>query len=306
MKYSVIIILVCLLFVGGCTGSAGESDIQAASTARACAAVNGVFIPQQELDDLVVGAYGQKVLEDMVLLEVVRQYAREHGTELTGEIYTLEYERFLEEIAPGKDRDDQKIIFAYMLKKNNINKGVFDLILKKRALLNAVVDTSVEVTDQQLQEEYLRQFGEKRSVRVIAINAMRKMEKVASLIAEGEDFAELARQYSEDERSLRTGTVAGPFSIADEVYPSEVTTRSFALESPGDISEAFLVVDGIDQLWYMVQLVEIIPAKEVSIQDYKEQLLEIVKRKELTRRLNKLQEKLRKDARVIIMDRRIK
>ena len=308
MKYIIINVFIfsLLILAGGCTEPLVDSPGGSDAAGGTCAAVNSVFIPQQRLDDLVVAAYGKKVLDDMVLLELVVQYAGEKGVVLTDEMYNAELDSFLEEIAPGKDRGDQEAIFAYMLRKRNISREIFDLILQKQALLKAVIDTNVVITEPLLEAEFARQYGQQRTIRLIAVNSLRKIENVEVLLASGNNFVTVAREHSEDEQSLRSDALAGPFSIADDYYAPELVAHTFAMKAAGDISESFMFTEGTNQRWCKLQLETIIPAQDKKMADCRSELEKIVSRKEVNKRINNLQDKLQKQARIVIMDKRVK
>ncbi len=295
-----------LLACGGCVSSEDYGVLGSDVSGGASASVNGSFISREELENLTVGAYGRTVLEDMILLELVTQYAKGKGVVLSEQMYQQEYEGFLEEIASGKIRSEQEIIFNYMLRKRNISRDIFDLILRKQALLRAVVDREVSVTDDMFDAEFLRQFGQRRIVRIIVVSSMRKMEAVEALLAVGGDFDEIALEHSEDELSLRNQALAGPFTIADDVYAPRLVEEVFALARPGDISRSFILSQGPEQRWYKLKLESVIPAQDTDISQHRSELEKIIIRKEIDKRTTALQEKLRNESRVIIMDNRVK
>ena len=296
--------IVLFFILAGC-GSTDTSRLTGNdSIKKSCVAVNGKFIPQQELDDLVLRAYGRKVLDDMVLLEVARQYAADRGVVLSDEMYQAELHRFLNEIAPGKREADQLAIFAFVLKKRGLTQELFDLVLKKQALLRKCIDEEISVSEDMLKAEYERLYGQKRSVMLLATSSVRSMERAESELNGGKSFSQIVMQYSEDETSLRDGGIIAGISKEDTYLPSELRSKVFDLAKAGDISDSFLVFDDGRQYWYKIRLEEIVPAMEAEYD--KSELTEIIKRKETNRRILELQDKLMDQAKVIIIDQRVK
>ena len=299
-----VILLVLTIFVSGCGNFNSDHTANVNTNLRSCVAVNGKFMPQQQLDDLVLRAYGRKVLDDLVLFEVVRQYAVDKGIVLTDEMYEAELKRFLDEIAPDKLDSDQQAIFAFVLKKRGLTKELFDLILKKQALLRASVDMPTEVSEEQIKDEYVRLYGQKRSVLLLATSSIRSMDRAESELDSGSSFIEIVRKYSEDEASLRGGGLVADFSIKDDHLPESLRQKAFALDNVGDVSQAFQATDKGRQYWYKIRLESITP--EIDMPMDKKELAAVVKRKEMNRRILELQNKLMEQAKIIIIDDRVK
>ena len=299
-----ILLSILVVFITGCESIETASAVEDNSVAESCVAVNGRFIPQSELDNLVLRAYGRKVMDDMVLLEVVRQHAADKGVVLTDEMYKDELKRFLNEIAPGKIESDQQAIFAFVLKKRGLTPELFDLILKKQALLRACVEISSEVSEQELQAEYVRLYGQKRAIMLLAVSSVRSMERAETVLLAGKIFDEVVLQYSEDETSLRNGGIVTEFSSEDTHLPKELRDQAFALSKVGDISEAFQAIDAGRQYWYKIRLESITPKVDMPMN--RDELTTVVKRKETNRQILDLQENLMKKSKVIIIDERVK
>ncbi len=294
-----------LVFIVGCDNvGSNRAGILDTPTVKSCAAVNGKFIAQHELDDLVLRAYGRKVMDDMVLLEVVLQYAADKGIVLTDEMYADEFKRFLSEIAPDKPESDQRAIFAFVLKKRGLTPELFDLILKKQAILRACIEVPAEVSEEELQDEYIRLYGQKRSVMLLSVSSARSIERAETELSLGKSFDNVVLEYSEDETSLRNGGFVSAFSLKDTHLPEALRNQAFNLSNSGDISESFQVVDNGRQYWYKIRLEKIIPKVDIPFE--RTELSEIVIRKKSNQQILDLQEKLLQESKVIIIDGRLK
>lgn len=142
---------------------------------------------------------------------------------------------------------------------------------------------SIKPTDEQLQAYYKDhpekiQLPEKRNVRHILIMspqeadaqtaeaAKTKMEGLLAQIKQGADFAELAKNNSQDPGSASRGGELGFFQRGDMV--PEFEAAAFALAKPGDLSDIVKTSYG----YHLLQLVAVEAAKTPSFAEAKELL----------------------------------
>ena len=98
--------------------------------------------------------------------------------------------------------------------------------------------------------------------------ALEKFNAVKDKLAAGEDFAELARQYSDDPGSASAGGDLGQVSRGMMVKPFE--TALFAMGEAGEISEPVLTSFG----YHFIRLDEIIERQEQSFDEVRQELEE--------------------------------
>lgn len=91
--------------------------------------------------------------------------------------------------------------------------------------------------------------GDKASS-VDSARAKEKIQEVYSRLLKGEKFEDLAKQYSEDKSSARSGGVLPMFGTGKMVMDFEV--QAFALKNVGDYSKPFTTPYG----WHIVKLIE--------------------------------------------------
>lgn len=147
---------------------------------------------------------------------------------------------------------------------------------------------TVKVNDEQLQAYYKDhpekiQLPEKRNVRHILIMspqeadaavaeaARAKVEGLLAQIKQGADFAELAKNHSEDPGSADRGGELGFFQRGDMV--PEFEAAAFALTKAGDLSEIVKTSYG----YHLLQLVAVEAAKTPSFAEVKELLAQELK-----------------------------
>ncbi|MBN2064540.1 MAG: hypothetical protein JW745_07035, partial [Sedimentisphaerales bacterium] len=70
MRCVLLLLFGLLLAAAGCAAPDSPAAYPRSEDNSTCAVVNGVFLDSQMLEDITVAAYGSKVLEDMILLEL--------------------------------------------------------------------------------------------------------------------------------------------------------------------------------------------------------------------------------------------
>jgi len=254
-----------------------------------------------------MAGYGRRVLDEMVLLEMVRQYAAEQGAPVTAEDITSEFDSLVENLAPGKTRREQLALFNYMLQSRNLTRPEFDLIIERQALLRGLVDPNVIVTEQMLADEYERQHGRKVLVRQLVLSSFRSIQEAQKRLEDGEEFTQIIEQFSQDQPTLTRGGLLGPFSRTDEHIPEIVREFAFELSRPGQRSKTFRYFDEENlEWWCLLQLEKDYPPDHVPLAEVRGELEQIIRRQELTRRMLNLPQKLKSRAGINILEPELK
>lgn len=267
------------------------------------AEVNGRPIYRQELLDILLAGRGPSVLDELISLELARQYAAERSVMLDGAMYQAELDILLADIAPNSSPSGRMAIFRYMLAGRNITQQEYDLILKRRAILRSMAAEPIVITEAMLAEQYQLQHGRKVTVGLIATGNFRQIEMVHRQLDVGRNFAELTVQFSEDELSLANNGRLGPFSLADEQVPLPIRKAAFALTDIGQISDTFEYRDSIGKsFWAIVSLLQQSPPDGTSPEEVAESLSRQIRRHEIEKRIFDLQQSLRNKASINILD----
>lgn len=118
--------------------------------------------------------------------------------------------------------------------------------------------------------------------------AKQKIEDIYKKLQQGEDFAELAKQLSDDKTSAPSGGKLNTFS-SGELTSQEFENAAFGLAKPGDITKPFESQFG----WHIVKLIERKTPK--TYEEAKPDFETRIKRDERSRRIAKsVNEKIRK------------
>ena len=167
-----------------------------------------------------------ELVEKKLLLQAARRAKIKASTAAIDSILNQHYQR-----ASGKDvylkfLSDSGIDFEFV--KNDIKKSV---IIQN--YLDKIVKDKMRLTDQKIQDAYQRYLQDTTiSVRHILLltkdkteqeknEIRRKMETILDRALRGDDFAALARQYSEDPGSMDKGGLYEQFSRGDMIKPFE-------------------------------------------------------------------------------------
>lgn len=317
MKKATILLLSVNIWLSGCGGlsdkdadlpeavnlAAYQAGAAAGQSDPVVARVNGREIKKSALWSVLLRARGKAILEELVLLEVVRQRAEEARIEMEPNTVQKEWEKLLHQMGPDKSRAEQEALLEYMLKSRGLARQEFEIILERQALLQKLVDRQVEISEQELAREYERQHGRRVVVRHLGVRSLLQLEKAQRRLQAKEEFARVAQEMSQDEATLRQGGLWGPFSGADEQIPAAVRQAALGLEQVGQRSEPIRYRDaeGIEW-WCLVQLEEIIEASGQDSNEVRQELTETIRQREINGRMLELQKQWKKQARIEIMD----
>jgi parvulin-like peptidyl-prolyl isomerase len=128
----------------------------------------------------------------------------------------------------------------------------------------------------------------------------KQIDDLRKRATQGEDFAKLAKEFTEDPGSKETG---GEYTFGRGRMVPEFEAAAFSL-STNQISDVVTTTYG----YHIIKLSEKIPAKVISFAEVSDDLKEALKNQELQKALadGEYLEKLRKDASVEILDEKLK
>ena len=128
----------------------------------------------------------------------------------------------------------------------------------------------------------------------------KQMEELQKRARGGEDFTKLAKEYSED---LGVKQNDGQITIdrGNQAAPREFIAAAFSLDT-NQVSEVIASVLG----YHLIKLIEKIPAKKMELAKVSDRLKEVLKRKEIVKLMPAYIKTLRQDAKVEILDEKLK
>lgn len=271
------------------------------------ARVNGKPIAKSDLLAVLLVGRGKTVLDELILLEAVRQRAAQVGIAAAPHLVDAELDSILREMAPDQSARQQQALLQYMLQSRGLTRPEFDLIIQRQALLRQLVDPNVTITDQMLADEFQRRFGPKVLVRQLLLSSLHRIQQAQQRLQDGQDFAQLVRQMSEDELTLARQGLLGPFSTADEHIPQPVRDAAFKLQKPGQLSLPIRYLDQNNRSWWsLLQLEKLIPpdpsASPAKSDQVRQELSSNLRQRIIRDKMFQLQQTIKDQANVEILD----
>jgi hypothetical protein len=223
------------------------------------AILDGDAIEWSVLHRAMVEAAGALALEEQVLDRLLEAEADRRGVIVTSADLQRE-EMNLEESLGGvaEGAAERRRLVEEIRRRRGLGTERYEALLRRTALMRALVRPRVEITPEQLDLAMAIRFGEKRRVRIITASALVDAQTALARLQRGEPFQEVAARLSTDASAARGGAIE-PFSTADPSYPAAFREAAAQLE-PGETSGAVALPNG----FAILKLEEIIPAEDVE------------------------------------------
>jgi peptidyl-prolyl cis-trans isomerase C len=248
MLYVSVFLGVVLLVSLGC--NAAEPQANTESQAKKIATFEGGSVTQGELDEFAQqSGFGdlspddpqykaaiQQIMPQLVGIEIAKAYASEHNITATDQEVDQEIEKIKKQVgdqarSSGQDVSNQEA-YEQALKQNNITEEELREDIRENLPVQKVqeeVSSDAGPTDEEVQKFYEQnkeaQFTTPEQVCVshilFAKDQQQKAEEVKQQLEDGGDFAELARQYSQDPGSAENGGDLGCLGQGETVPPFE-------------------------------------------------------------------------------------
>lgn len=149
-----------------------------------------------------------------------------------------------------------RMVYAFETAAFNTPKGQVSKPVRTRFGYHIIKVTDVRDNRGEITVAHIMAMKPKKQDAVEAEKAKTKIEDIYKKLQQGEDFAALAKQFSEDKSSAEKGGVLNTFS-SGELTSQEFEDHAFALKNPGDMSQPFETQFG----WHVVKLIEKKPVK---------------------------------------------
>lgn len=218
------------------TGDAVPSD-------KPAAMIDGEVVPWETLRAPLGEAAGAEVLEEMALeTRLLKRMARE-GLRLEDAMVERERELFANAAASaGLSGEDAASALARVRRERGLGPARFAAMLRRSAMLRALVQPRVNINDAALNQAYALRYGERLRARVITVPTAREASAAVSRVRAGEAFSRVAAEVSTDTSAARGGVIE-PISPIDPAYP-KVLRDTLAAMKPGDVSDPIVLDSG--------------------------------------------------------------
>ncbi|MHC4983356.1 MAG: peptidylprolyl isomerase [Planctomycetota bacterium] len=286
-------ITLCLALLAGCDGAGtaarqlpppaagqqpttGQAPAAQPGEREVMAYVNGKPVYMDALYRLLLKGPGSQFAIELVRHEMVRQAAQKNGISISKEEFDAGHERFLEAAFPGLDSAaDRELALNELLLRKQVSREQWDMSIRTAALLRRIVAPDIEVSDQELRDEFGRQYGRRVVVSHIETADLSEAQKVKRLAAK-EDFAQLAATYSTN-RSARSGGRLPPIGPKTEGVPPAIRQAALAMKKVGEISDPVQV----GTTFHVLKLDQVIEPEKVKFEDVRDKLLADLKERRI-------------------------
>ncbi|ABB16224.1 peptidylprolyl isomerase [Carboxydothermus hydrogenoformans] len=259
----------------------------------------------------------QQTLDQMINEILISEYGKEKKIEPTKDEITNKINEIRAQFPSPQD-------FEKALKDRNITDKDLQEMVRVQLINDKIyneVTKGITVSEQEVKEYYEKhknepdfQTPEQRQVRhiLIAVNdgnaqnnphfninvkrtdaeAKKLAEELIKQIKAGKDFATLAKEKSDDPGVKENG---GQYTFSRGEMVKEFEDAAFALKKPGDITETPVkTAFG----YHIIKLEKIIPARQKTYEEVKEQLKNYLLEKKKREAYNKFLEDLKKKAKI--------
>ncbi|WHZ01221.1 peptidylprolyl isomerase [Neobacillus sp. YX16] len=232
----------------------------ALSNDKAIAKINGDAISKDELYNVMVKQYGAATVEQLIADKIVASEAKKQNITISDEELNKEVDK-LKESYGGEEA------FEQVLASNNTTVDVLKEDLKNYLTMRKLIEPQIEITDEELKtyfDENKDSLGEAEQVKAshILIKDEATAKEIKQKLADGADFAELAKEYSTDEGSKENGGELGFFPRGTMVTEFEDVAFSLPIN---EISEPVKS----DYGYHIIKVEEKKEAKEANFDDSK-------------------------------------
>jgi len=313
-KVAVALVLMLVSAVGFAADKKAPGDM--------VAVVNGTIITQGEFDrvldyelrrsaqsgqqipDAQMPKIENSVLDSLIVGELLFQESKKKGIEVKPETVT-------EKLTAVKQRFPSEAEFKKALEENKLTESKIKADIKRdmaiQQLIDKEVDQKVQITDEENKTFYdtnpqLFQQPERVKASHILIKvdegapeekkaeARKKIKEVQQKVQKGEDFAELAKTYSEGPSAPKGGDLDF-FGRGQMVKPFEDAAFSMKPNETSDIVETKFG-------YHLIKVVDKQPAKKIAYADVKDRIDKHLKDQKLRTERQLYVDKLKKDAKI--------
>lgn len=223
-------------------------------------------------------ALKKELLNQMVDEKLLRQEAKRQNIVATKQDIEKGIGEVKKRFSPDNDYKDYKDELA----RQGYTEKTFEKDIKEQLMVMKLIEREVKEKVGPPTEEEIKKYYEERKdemkqpeqvkARHILIKvdekddlkvqsaALKRIQEVQEKIKKGEDFAALAKEYSEDPGSKETGGDLGFFS--KETMVTEFSKVAFSLK-PGEVSEVIKTAFG----YHLIKVEAQKPAKELTLED---------------------------------------
>lgn len=217
-----------------------------------------------ELRDAMAEAAGGIALEEHLLDRAVAMEAVRRGVAADAEAIAAERRLLQASLADDPDRAEE--LLQRIRDRQGLGPRRFEALLRRNALLRAMVAAEVEIDAAAMERVYDVRHGPRRRSRLLAAASLPEASAAAARLAGGESFAAIAFERSIDP-SRDSGGLLPAVSRLDPAWPAAFRETLFATPI-GEVSPPVLS----DRHWLLVEVLEELPGDGTDPEAVREEL----------------------------------
>jgi foldase protein PrsA len=231
------------------------------------AKVGSKSISKEDLYTTLVDQYGEAALDTLIAEKIVELESEE-------EEITVKESEMDEELQTIQDSYGDEEAFNEALASSGASLDSVKENIKTYLLTEKLLKDRISISDDQIKEYFEANkdsFAQAEQVEAshILVEDEETAEEVKDKLADGGDFAELAKEYSTDTSNAESGGELGFFAKGEMV--AEFDEKAFAMKT-GEISEPVKTEFG----YHIIKVTDKKAAKEAVLEDHKEEVKDIL------------------------------
>jgi len=253
--------------------AAGFFFATAGSSAETIATVGGTKITKDDLYQSLVEMYGPDATESLIADQIVEKEAAKEKVTVTDKEIQEELDATIESYG-GEEA------YTSALESSGMTEEDMKKDIKVYLQTVKLIESRVTITDEEIEtyfNENKETFATAAQVEAshILVDDEATAKEVAAKLADGGDFAELAKEYSTDTASAENGGVLGYFGAGEMTEAFE--KAAFAMKV-GEISEPVKT----DYGYHIIKVTGKKDAKEANLEDSTAEIKETLKQERLS------------------------
>ncbi|WP_046175270.1 peptidylprolyl isomerase [Domibacillus indicus] len=253
--------------------AAGFFFATAGSSAETVAEVGGAKITKDDLYDSLVEMYGADATESLIADKIVEKETVKEKIEVTDK-------EIQEELNAAIESYGGEEAYASALESSGMTEEDMKEDIKAYLQTVKLLEPRIEITDEEISayfEENKDTFATPEQIEAshILVDDEKTANEVAKKLADGSDFAELAKEYSTDTTSAENGGELGFFGTGEMVEQFEKT--AFAMKV-GEISDPVKT----DYGYHIIKVTDKQEAKAANLKDSSAEIKETLTQEKLS------------------------